>query len=192
MPLFKIKKVWDFCTYNKAFFILIFILFLIINFISEYAYNNFSSRWIFIIQLFLNIIVTGYGMIITRERINHGVRLPKIDIMEVFVLGFKSCIVFIIFLFIQGIILASFSFMFDFPIFDLEELLFELQQTLELVYTHDSIYLLIFFVFGGILFYVTTFFLEIAVARLADTGSLFRAFNLKSIIVNYQTFIIDD
>ena len=38
-----------------------------------------------------------------------------------------------------------------------------------------------FIIIGAIIFYVTTFFMEIALARLADTGSIVAAFNLPEI-----------
>ena len=125
MPLIKMKKVWTYCTYNKPFFLLILLLYGILNFIL-YIYGNTEDNWILLIIFAVSILIIGYGMTITHDRINNGVILPKINIKDVIVLGVKSYIVFIVYLFIQGSILDWISSPFNFPSFELEEMLLDL------------------------------------------------------------------
>ena len=97
MPIFKMKKVWDYCTSNKAFFLLIFILFIVSN-CAQYIYVDSNSTILIMGIVLTNVILWGYGMAITRDRINNGVRLPKIMIKDVLVLGIKSFIVFVVYI----------------------------------------------------------------------------------------------
>ena len=196
MPFFKLNRIWKFCTYNKPFFIFILILYLMLNLLQDYVETNCEMFQIMIIQFLVGIIVTGYGMIITRERINDGIRLPKIEIRDVVSLGVKSSIVLSVLLMLQGEILDMVSSALNFPIFDLEELLLDFHETIHLLYTHNPIDTLLFFVFGALLFYITTFFLEIALARLADTGSLVEGFDLIEIkkdidVAGWRHYTID-
>ena len=180
MPLFKMKKVWTYCTYNKPFFLLILLLYGILNFIL-YIYGNTEDNWILLIIFAVSILITGYGMTITHDRINNGVRLPKINIKDVIVLGVKSYIVFIVYLFIQGTVLDWISSPFNFPRFELEDMLLDLPNTLNMLISHNHLHAIIFVVVGSILFYITSFFMEIAIARLADTGQILSSFNLSGI-----------
>ena len=180
MPLFKMKKVWTYCTYNKPFFLLILLLYGILNFIL-YIYGNTEDNWILLIIFAVSILITGYGMTITHDRINNGVRLPKINIKDVIVLGVKSYIVFIVYLFIQGTVLDWISSPFNFPRFELEDMLLDLPNTLNMLISHNHLHAIIFVVVGSILFYITSFFMEIAIARLADTGRILSAFNFSGI-----------
>ena len=186
MPLFKMKKVWTYCTYNKPFFLLILLLYGILNFIL-YIYGNTEDNWILLIIFAVSILITGYGMTITHDRINNGVRLPKINIKDVIVLGVKSYIVFIVYLFIQGSILDWIFSPFNFPSFELEEMLLDLPNTLNMLISHNHVHAIIFVVVGSILFYITSFFMEIAIARLADTGQILSSFNLSGIKNNIDT-----
>ena len=43
MPLFKMKKVWDYCTYNKPFFLLILLIFCIWIYIFE-SYEDLKGK----------------------------------------------------------------------------------------------------------------------------------------------------
>ena len=180
MPLFKMKKVWTYCTYNKPFFLLILLLYGILNFIL-YIYGNTEDNWILLIIFAVSILITGYGMTITHDRINNGVRLPKINIKDVIVLGVKSYIVFIVYLFIQGTVLDWISSPFNFPRFELEEMLLDLPNTMNMLISHNHVHAIIFVVVGSLLFYITSFFMEIAIARLADTGRILSAFNFSGI-----------
>ncbi|MBE6509018.1 MAG: DUF4013 domain-containing protein [Methanobrevibacter sp.] len=180
MPVFKMKKVWDYCTYNKPFFILVLILFAVLNyFIKYYEDKNFFLVYgIIIVSL---ILIFGYGMIITRDRMNDGVRLPKILVKDVIVLGLKSFFVTVIYLLVQGHIIDLICSPLNFPEFDLKDMLLDLPHTLDLLFSHNPIDALVFVFVGAIFFYVTMFFMEIALARLADSGKLLSAFNLVAI-----------
>lgn len=186
MPLFKMKKVWTYCTYNKPFFLLILLLYGILNFIL-YIYGDTEDNWILLIIFAVSILITGYGMTITHDRINNGVRLPKIIIKDVIVLGVKSYIVFIVYLFIQGTVLDWIFSPFNFPRFELEEMLLDLPNTMNMLISHNHVHAIIFVVVGSILFYITSFFMEIAIARLADTGRILSSFNLSGIKNNIDT-----
>ena len=150
MPLVKMKKVWTYCTYNKPFFLLILLLYGILNFFQD-VYGDTGDGWILLIIFAVSILIIGYGMTITHDRINNGVRLPKIMIKEVMVLGVKSYIVFIVYLFIQGSILDWISSPFNFPSFELEEMLLDLPNTLNMLISHtDTGRILSAFNFSGI------------------------------------------
>lgn len=180
MPVHRMKKAWRYCTYNVPFFILILILFGIPNhFFTELSD---SHRLLLVILGFIvNSLILGYGMTITRDRINDGVRLPKIMIKDVLFLGIKSSIVTFIYFYIQWHVLDFVSSPLDFPVFELEDMLLELPETIHMLFSHNPFDTLFFVVVGAILFYATTFFMEIALARLADTGSIISAFNLLEI-----------
>ena len=186
MPLVIIKNVWDYCTYNKPFFLLVLLLYGVLSYTFDW-YSSTSSNWIIAIVLIIAITITGYGMTITRDRINNGIRLPKILVKDVLVLGVKSTIVFAIYIYIQGCILDMVCSPLAFPSFELEEMLLDLPHTLNLLYTHNPLHAMIFVVVGGILFYTSSFFMEIALARLADTGSILTAFNLREIKRNIDS-----
>lgn len=186
MPLVKMKKVWTYCTYNKPFFMLILLLYGILNFFQD-VYGDTGDGWMLLILFAVSILIIGYGMTITRDRIKNGVRLPKINIKEVMVLGVKSYIVFIVYLFIQGTVLDWIFSPFNFPSFELEEMLLDLPNTLNMLISHNHVHAIIFVVVGSILFYITSFFMEIAIARLADTGRILSSFNLSGIKNNIDS-----
>ena len=197
MPIKRLKSVWGYCSYNIPFFILIFILILIISFISDFILKsygkNFTTGWI--IQFIFSSIVTGYGMLITRDKINHGYRLPKIKFRDVIYLGFLGNIVYIIYFSFQLIILGYIATFFQFPVFDLHKIFFDFYDTfLLLIYSNpkDSF---LFFSLSILIFYLTTFFAELGLAVLADTKSITSAFNLVSIykdinIVGWKNYAI--
>ena len=82
MPHRVIKTVWDYCAYSKKFFAFIIILIFISSLIqNEFHRNLHMYEWL-AFQVISTIVVAGYGMVITRDRINHGVRLPKIVIKD--------------------------------------------------------------------------------------------------------------
>ena len=181
MPLVKLKRVWDYCTYNIPFFIFILILFAVINFIEGMYQNDLSFEGAGLILIICTILLNGYGMTITRDRANHGFRLPKVLPKDVFIFGIKSSVVMAVYLFVQGTILDLVCSPLGFPPFDLEEMLFDFGGTIHLLYAHNPFKTVIFVVVGAILFYITVFFMEIAMARLADTGKFLAAFNLIAI-----------
>ncbi len=120
-------------------------------------------------------------MTIARDRMNNGIRLPKIMIKDIVFLGIKSYIDFTVYLTVQGFILDLISSPLAFPEFNLEEMLIELPETVHHLFSHNPMDTLIFIIVGSVLFYITTFFMEIALARLADSGSMKSAFNLVNI-----------
>lgn len=180
MPLHKMKKVWDYCTYNKPFFIFILLVFGALNYLVSY-YESSTRLVTAIAVLLINIFIAGYGMTIARDRINGGVRLPKILIKDILVLGLKSSFVGVLYLFIQAYIMYLIAQPLGFPPFDLEEMVMQLPKTINMLFSHNPVNTLIFIFMSAVFFYVTAFFMEIALARLADTGGIISSFNLWSI-----------
>jgi len=181
MPMKIIKKVWDYCSYNKKF--LLFIL--AILFVSEllqgvYIENSGDLSW-FLWELIFTLIVIGYGLVITRDIINYGVRLPKILIKDIIYFGIKGYFVFAPYFFIQGILLNCIAIHLNLPNFDVKEMLVDLPQTVHILYSNNPIDTVIFVSLGLILFYITMFFAEIALARLADSKKILSAFDFKAI-----------
>ena len=181
MPHVIMKKVWDYCSYNKSFLLFILALFFVSSLIQNYILLNGDNIQWFILQLIVFVSLTGYGMVITRSRINHGKRLPKIEINDIVILGIKANIVMLVYASIQAFILEKACSLLEFPPFDLEHMLLFWRETINMFFNHDPANTVLFVIFGSILFYVTAFFMEIALAKLADTGSILKAFNLLSI-----------
>lgn len=187
MPVFKLKKVWEYCSYNVPFFILILLLIFILNLIPDFSYRMYGSKIAWAIRIMCSVLLLGYGMSITRNRINHGYRLPKIKLGDTIFLGIKSYVVFIVYLSIQAIILHFISRSFDIPVFDLKDLFLNWGDYLYLIYG-DPANSLVFLLIGGCVFYVTSFFAEIGIARLADTKKILSAFNLVAIVRSISIF----
>lgn len=181
MPHYVIKKVWDYCTYNKSFLLFIFALLFVSSLIQNYVRANGDYNDWMLLQILVFIIVSGYGMSITRSRINHGKRLPKIIIKDIFSLGIKSSIITSIYLIIQGLILANIGYALGFPPFDLKELLLNWSDTIHMLFYHEPASTITFVFVGAVVFYISTFFMEIALAKVADTKSIWPALNLLSI-----------
>ncbi|MBR4447570.1 DUF4013 domain-containing protein [Methanobrevibacter sp.] len=189
MPHSIIKRVWDYCSYDKKFLLFVFALLFISSLIQNYVYANGNENDLTLLRILVFIIVSGYGMSITRSRINHGKRLPKIVIKDIVFLGIKAGITSSVYFFIQIIILAHVGFALGFHLlFDLEELLLNWSDTISILFYHEPVSAILFVVAGLVLFYVTTFFMEIALAKLADTGSLWASFNLMSIKRSIDVF----
>ena len=180
MSFFKFKSIWNYCTYDKRFLALILLFFCVIVFIEQY-YDNLNSTFALLVLVGVDVLLFGYGMLITRDRINGGIRLPKIIFKDGLILGIQSTIVLTILVYVQQFIMYLISSPLNFPEFDLEDMLMNYSKTLHTLFSHDPVDALIFVVLGAILFYITTFFVEIALARLADTGSLKSAFNMRGI-----------
>ena len=187
MPIFRLKKVWDYCSYNIPFFIFVLILIYISMRIPDFSSNVYDSNVGTAVNWIISILLMGYGMSITRDRINHGYRLPKIEIGDAIFLGIKALIVFTFYLTIQGAILGFVAYLFDAPVFDLEELFLNLNDYMHLLYAYPDLSIS-FVLLEGFIFYVTTFFGEIGIARVADTKKLLSAFNLVAIIRSINIF----
>lgn len=181
MPFNIIKKVWDYCSYNIWFLLFIFILLFISEIIQDYVRIMVHPVLWSLIQIVIFTLMSGYGMLITRDRIRHGVRLPKIIFKDVIFLGVKATIVYALYLWVQGRFLDFVCSPLDFPMFDLESMLFNWHDTIRMLFYHNPIKTLIFLVLGAVIFYSMSFFMEIALARLADTRSILQAFNFVAI-----------
>lgn len=155
--------------------------------IPDFSSNAYGSNVGKVVDLGISILLMGYGMSITRDRINHGYRLPKIQIEDTIFLGIKALIVFSFYLTIQAIILGAIAFLFDAPVFDLEEVFLNLSDYMIMLYAYPDLSIS-FVLLGGFIFYVTTFFGEIGIARLADTKKILSAFNLVAIIRSINIF----
>ncbi|MGX8694088.1 MAG: DUF4013 domain-containing protein [Methanobrevibacter sp.] len=189
MPHSIIKRVWDYCSYDKKFLLFVFALLFISSSIQNYVQAYGKENDLLLLRILIFIIISGYGMSITRSRINHGKRLPKIVIKDIVFLGIKAGITSSVYFFIQMMILAYVGFAFGFNLlFNLEDLLLNWSDTVNLFLYHDLVSVILFVIVGLVLFYVTTFFMEIALAKLADTGSLWDAFNLMSIKRSIDVF----
>ena len=116
----------------------------------------------------------------TREVINGGQSLPKFDFRSI-PLGIKATTVFFVYGGIQTLFLFVISRLFNFPTFDFEEFFLKLPETIHLIYTHNPVSSILFFLLSIITLYIGVFFMEIALAQLADGGKFIDAFNLKLI-----------
>ena len=187
MPHVILKRVWDYCAYSKKFLAFIFILLFISSVLQNYIVSIGDSLEITILNIVVYISVVGYGMVITRDRINHGERLPKIVIKDIVVLGIKAGLVMAVYLLAQGMVLDFVCSPLDFPAFDLEDMLLNWAESIHMLYSHNPVDTIFFLVVGSVLFYVFSFFMEIALARLADTNSILKAFNFLAIKRNIDT-----
>ena len=106
MPHSIIKKVWDYCSYDKKFLLFVFVLLFISSVIQNYVRANGKEHELLFLQILVFIVISGYGMSITKSRINHGKRLPKIVIKDIVFLGIKAGITSLVYFFIQMMILT--------------------------------------------------------------------------------------
>ena len=111
-------------------------MFLISEFILG-KYDEINTIEVFIIISVVSIVLYGYGMTIARDRMNNGIRLPKIMIKDIVFLGIKSYIDFTVYLTVQGFILDLISSPLAFPEFNLEEMLIELPETVHHLFSHN-------------------------------------------------------
>lgn len=196
MPLLKLKKVIEYCSHDVVFFIFICLIIFLLNLIPDYSMRYFNSDIQKIIQILVLILLNGYGMVIARDRINHGYRLPKIIPGDVINLGAKSTLVYGFYVILQAVLLYLTAYAFDLPIFNLHDLLLNFDETVAMLFTNSPEYVLTFILAGGLVFYFTTFFAEVSLARLADTKSFFAAFNFSAIwssikIFGFRKYILD-
>ncbi|WP_407374432.1 DUF4013 domain-containing protein [Methanobrevibacter sp.] len=190
MPKDVITGSFKYATKNIYFFLFVFLLMFLIS--LSLNFGDKFGIWNFIVSIF----IIGYGLLVIKDVIDGGTRLPKIRPKEMIVLGIKGNIVLMFYIFVQGLILITISTLFNFPEFDIEDLLLNLQETIHLASTHDPTSFALFFVLGCIVFYIFTFFLELALAQLADGGTLRNAFNFPKIkhaidIIGWKNFTID-
>ncbi|WP_405295854.1 DUF4013 domain-containing protein [Methanobrevibacter sp.] len=182
MPLFMLKDAWKYCMYNKKFFLLLLLFLFVISYIQDAIAPQLDSNSSTIVLVLTLILIMGYGMQITNDRINHGKKLPAINIKKVLFLGTKATIVTLVYYLVQSYILDLVCFPLDFPEFDLSDLLLDLPNTLHMIYSHNPVDTLIFIFTGSIIFYLFSIFYELALALIADDKRLLDAFNLKLLI----------
>ncbi|RAP43824.1 MAG: hypothetical protein BZ136_09330 [Methanosphaera sp. rholeuAM74] len=165
---------------NKTFFIYVFAQFLLFECITNKVGGLLKTT-----SLIVLLVVLGYGLKVTQDVIGGGTSLPKIKFNELVNFGLKGIVVYTFYLTIQASLLGLISLLMNFPEFDLEELILDLHETMTLFYGHDPVTFILFILLGLLVVYGTIFFMEIALALLADGGKLRDAFDfprIKSII----------
>lgn len=180
MPVDIIKGILEYTTYNKLFLLLILVLFAIFALFVE-IFDEMNVSYALYLSLIPYIFIAGYGMAITKDVINNGKRLPKILIKDVVVLGIKSTVVTMVYFFVQDILFEFIASVFHFPMIDFEDFVFDFFETVHLLFHHNPVDTAVFLAVGFLVFYITMFFMESALAKLADTGSILDAFNLINI-----------
>ena len=191
MPNQLLKGSVKYCIGNKLFFIFVFLQFLLFECITNKVGGLLKST-----SLIVLLVVLGYGLKVTQDVINGGTSLPKIKLNELINFGLKGIVVYTFYLTIQGSILGLVSMILNFPEFDLEEIILELSETITLFFEHDPLSFILFIVLGLLTVYGTVFFMEIALARLADGGKLRDAFDFRGIkhtidIIGWKEYTID-
>lgn len=191
MPNQMLKGSVEYCIGNKPFFIFVFAQLFIFEclFVGEGELLKSTS-------LIVLLIVLGYGLKVTQDVIDGGKSLPKIKLGELVNFGLKGIVVYTFYLTIQASVLALISFKLNFPAFDIEELILDIHETVELFYGHDPVSFIIFISFGVVTVYITVFFMEIALAKLAEGGKLKDAFDFRSIkhvidVIGWKAYAID-
>lgn len=175
MPFKILRDSYKYCTENIWFFLFI----LIVLFGCQFVTNLFDS--VIIGPIITSIVMVGYGLIVTEDIINGGTKLPKIIPKKVINFGVKGNVIFAFYFIIQAILLTLVSVNLNFPDFELEHLILHFSEVIQLFQEHDPVSFTIFFVSGFIIVYVTTFFMELSIARLADGGKLRKSFNFRRI-----------
>ena len=176
MPNSMLKGSVKYSLGNKWFFIYVLVQFMIFETITHVVGGLMEST-----SLIVLLIVLGYGLKITQDVINGGKNLPKIKLNELINFGLKGTVVYTFYLTIQVSVLGLISILLDFPIFELEEFILNISETIALLYEHNPLNFIIFILLCLITVYVTIFFMEIALAILADGGKLKEAFNFSKI-----------
>ncbi|MBE6499900.1 MAG: DUF4013 domain-containing protein [Methanobrevibacter thaueri] len=174
MPVKILPYSIKYCTKDKKFFIYI----ISAVFIAQLIENLFNSILVDSIVCFF---ATGYGLLVIEDIINGGEKLPKVNFNKLLIYGIKGLFVVFVYFMIQFIILEIISSSLGFPLFDIEEFILDFKHTFYLFYTHNIVKFIVFSISGFIVVYVSTFFMELAIARLADGGTLKKAFNFPRI-----------
>lgn len=182
MPNEMLKGSVRYCTGNKVFFLYVFAQFLLFEFITNNVGGLMKTT-----SLIVLLVVLGYGLKVTQDVINGGESLPKIKLEELVNFGLKGIVIYTFYLTIQASALGLISLMMNFPEFDLEEMILNLHETIGLFFEHDPISFILFIILGLLIVYGTIFFMEIALAILADGGTLKEAFDFKRIKRTIET-----
>ena len=175
MPIKVIKNSVEYCTQNKKFFIYILIVLFACQFLTKLVDSKVIG------PLIMSLIMTGYGLQVTQDIINGGTTLPQLNPGKIIKFGIKGNIILFFYVAIQGVFLSMVSEYLNFPPFVLENLFLNFKDTINMIYTHNIGHCIVFLVSGFVIVYVTTFFMELALARLADGGKLKNAFNFPRI-----------
>lgn len=190
MPVKIIRMSYGYCMKNKLFFAFV----LALLFLCQVVINYFDS---FIIgSMLISLIMMGYGLHVTQDIINNGTRLPKIIPKRIIVFGIKGYIVFLFYIAIQTVLLFVVTASLNFPIVEIEDFILKFSETMHLFMVHDPVSFTLFVVSEFVIIYVTSFFMELALARLADGGKLKDAFNFIRIkhaidVIGWKNYTID-
>lgn len=183
MPVKRLRYTFNYCKTNPIGFFIILVLLGAIGFINRTS--NSQTLNVMVIYLISALIITtliqGYGLVITKDTIRDGKKLPKILIKECLIFGIKALTVIMVYSFFEYIFLNLLSASFGFPIFELKFAIAHMKETLSQYYATNPLYTFEFIICSIIVTYVLAFFMEISLARLADGGRLLGAINLPSI-----------
>ncbi|WP_405270286.1 DUF4013 domain-containing protein [Methanobrevibacter sp.] len=191
MPNAMLKGSVRYCTENKIFCLYVLAQFILFEVLLNKVGGLMKST-----SLIVLLVVLGYGLKVTQDVINGGTCLPKIKLKELVNFGIKGTVVYTFYLTIQASALGLISLVFNFPEFDLEELILNLHETIALFFEHDPISFILFILLGLMIVYGTIFFMEIALAILADGGKLKEAFDFPRIkdtidIIGWKEYAAD-
>lgn len=176
MPNAMLKGSVRYCTGNKLFCLYVLAQFFLFECLLNEVGGLMKST-----SLIVLLVVLGYGLKVTQDVINGGTSLPKIKLNELVNFGLKGIVVYTFYLTIQASALGLISLLFHFPEFDLEEMIINLHETIALFFEHDPVSFILFIILGLLIVYGTIFFMEIALAILADGGKLKEAFDFPKI-----------
>ena len=193
MIIYLLKGSFKYCFANRRAMVNVIILAALLNttvfatllqpFFKPSLTGISESFWGVLISL---VLAVGYGLVVTRDLINGGKGLPKLFTWDTLKFGLKGLPVLTFYSLIQVILMEFVADMFDFPAFDLEDMLLEITSTFKLLFTHDPASTFLFFAISFILFFISVFFMEVALAQLADTGRFLDAFNIRLSIQNIR------
>lgn len=175
MPFDIIKNSVEYCTENKLFFIFV----LCVLFGLRYLTNLVDS--IILGPVITAIFMMGYGLQVTEDIIKGGKRLPKLMPIKILNYGIKGYLIFFIYVVFQLLLLSIIAMNLNFPPLSIEDFVLRYDEFLPLLMKHDAFSGLVFVISTFLVIYVTTFFMELALARFADGGSLINAFNFPRI-----------
>lgn len=181
MPHTILERSIKYCFSNIKNLIFILALIFLIDFLNQTSIIYLNTPYFFVLLIIITIltlITTGYGLIVSRDVIEGGKELPKVYIKDSIVFGLKSTITIIIFSTVQIIILEFIAVFFNFATFEMEEFVLNILGEISLFINQDPVQTVLFFILSIIVFYITMFFMEISLARLAYEGSLRKSLDL--------------
>lgn len=89
-----------------------------------------------ILAIIGTILIFGYGLQVTRDVTYNGSYLPDIKIKEALSLGIKFLIINAIFIVVHAFLLSVVSYFIHFPDLELEELILNLGETIEMIFSY--------------------------------------------------------